>query len=319
MPDESDVDRDMRGKRNARGLDPRLAEDARIAEVAGRQHGVLTRRQLLGLGLGPDAIDRRIRAGRLLPIHRSVYAVGHRNRSRETVWMAAVLASGEGAVLSHRPAGAAWGICPSRGWPEVTVPRQRRHKPAIKVHRSTLPPDERTTHDGIPITTVPRTLLDLAATLDARQLERAINEAEIKRLWDELSLDDLLLRYRRRPGNANLRAALHKRRAGATQTKSDLEELFLRFADKAGLPRPDTNVHVEGIEVDCVWRAQRVIIEVDSWEIHRTRAAFERDREKSRIFQAAGWRCVPVTYLQLEHTSAEVARDVRRLLGATGG
>jgi very-short-patch-repair endonuclease len=112
-----------------------------------------------------------------------------------------------------------------------------------------------------------------------------------------------------------VRAALHKRSEGATVTRSELEELFIVFADTFGLPRPETNVSIEGIVVDCVWRAQRVIIELDSWEIHRTRAAFERDREKSRILQAAGWRCVPITYLQLKHASSEVARDVKRLLG----
>ena len=142
----------------------------------------------------------------------------------------------------------------------------------------------------------------------------ALPISEIQRHWDALSFHDLLHRYPKRPGTRNARAALHKRSQGTTATKSDLEELFIRFADKAGLPRPDTNVHIEGIEVDCVWRKQRVIIEVDSWEIHRTRAAFERDREKSRILQAAGWRCVPVTYLQLKHTSEAVASDVRRLL-----
>jgi very-short-patch-repair endonuclease len=309
MKHEGDVNRDIRGQRNARGL------EARVAELAGRQHGVITREQLLQLGFRADGIDHRLRAGRLLTLHRSVYAVGHRNRSRETVWIAAVLASGEGAVLSHRPAAAAWGVCSSDGAPEVTAPRQRRSRSGIKFHRATLPADERTNLNGIPITTVPRTLLDLAATLDERQLERAINEAEIKRLWDELSLHDLLHRYPRGRGTRTVRAALSKRSTGATATKSDLEELFIAFAERAGLPRPETNTSIEGIEVDCVWRAQRVVIEVDSWEIHRTRAAFERDREKSRILQAAGWCCVAVTYLQLMHGSGEVARDIRRLLG----
>ena len=221
-------------------------------------------------------------------------------------------------MLSHRPAGAAWGICSSQGRPEVTIPRQRRPRPGIVFHRSRLPADERTVLNGIPITTVPRTLLDLAATLDERQLERAINEAEIKCLWDELSLDDLLHRYPRRPGTGNVRAALRKRNEGAAPTKSDLEELFIRFADRAGLARPETNVYIEGLEVDCVWRAQRVIIEVDSWEIHRTRSAFERDREKSRILQAAGWRCVPVTYLQLKEASGEVARGHAPAVGRGG-
>jgi very-short-patch-repair endonuclease/predicted transcriptional regulator of viral defense system len=310
MPDATDVRCDIRDQRQSRGV------DARIAEVAGHQHGVISREQLMELGLGKDSIQRRVSSGRLLRLHRSVYGVGHRNRSRESVWMAAVLAGGPGTVLSNRPAGAAWGVCSSAGRVEVTVPRQKRPNRRIVFHHAVLPPDERTVHNGIPITTVPRTILDLATVLDVRGIERAINEAEIRRLWDELSLHDLLHRYRRRPGTKAVRAALHKRSQGATATKSDLEELFIAFADSAGLPRPQTNVYVEGIEVDCVWRAQRVIVEVDSWAIHRTRAAFERDREKSRIIQAAGWRCVPITYLQLKRASNEVARDIRRLLAA---
>jgi very-short-patch-repair endonuclease len=298
----------MREQRQSRGV------DAWIAEVAGRQHGVISREQLMALGLGKDAIQRRLRSGRLIRLHRSVYAVGHLNRSRETAWMAAVLAGGQGAVLSNRAAGAAWAICSSAGRVEVTVPRQKRPNPRIVFRRVVLPADERTVHDGIPITTVPRTILDLATVLDVRAIERAINEAEIKRLWDELSLHDLLHRYRGRPGTRTLRAALLRRGEGTTATKSDLEELFLAFAESAGLPRPETNAHVEGIEVDCVWRARRLIVEVDGWEIHRTRAAFERDREKSRILQAAGWRCVPITYLQLRHTSSEVTRDIQNLL-----
>jgi len=107
---------------------------------------------------------------------------------------------------------------------------------------------------------------------------------------------------------------LRKRRAGASFTRSDLEELFLRLADRTGLPRPDTNVMIEGFEVDCVWREQRLVVEVDGWATHGTRAAFERDREKSRILQAAGWRCVPVTFLQLRDTPHEVERDIRRMI-----
>jgi hypothetical protein len=307
--DARNISRAIGGKCSSHG------PDGLIADLAERQHGVVARWQLAGL-IGQDAIEHRLRAGRLHPLYSGVYAVGHRPASREAAWMAAVLAGGPGASLSHRAAGAHWRLCRSGSRIDVTAPRKRRPRGAIEFHRWTLPADETTTHDGIPITTPPRTLLDLATVLDVRALERAINEAEVLRLWDELSLDDLLQRYRRRPGTKNVRAALDRRKAGASLTRSDLEELFVAFADKAGLPRPATNVYVEGLEVDCVWRAQRVVIEVDGWETHRTRAAFERDREKSRILQAAGWRCVPVTYLQLRDASREVARDVRRLLGA---
>ncbi len=313
MPDATDVSPDIRGKRKARGF------DARMAAIADCQHGRVTREQLLDLGLGPGAINHRLATERLIRVYRSVYAVGHLNRSRESAWMAAVLAGGEGAVLSHRSAGAAWGLCASSGPFEVTAPRQRRSRDNLVFHHSSLPPDERTVHNGIPITTVPRTLFDMAASLEVPRLERAINEAEIKRLWDELSLVDLLRRYPRRAGARNVRAALERRWAGATHSKSDLEDLFLAFAERGNLPRPETNVVIEGCEVDCVWREQRLVIEVDGWETHRTRAAFERDREKSRILQAAGWRFVPVTYLQLRDASEKVACDVRRMLARRYG
>lgn len=229
--------------------------------------------------------------------------------------MAAVLAAGPGAMLSHRPAGAHWGLCGSAGGIAVTAARKQRPKPGIEFHRSSLPADETTVRDGIPVTTVPRTLFDLAALLDMRQLERALNEAEMLHLWDELSLHDLLHRYPRRPGTPIVRAVLHARRDGPTITKSDLEVLFLTFADRFDLPQPETNVVIEGCEVDCVWRPQRLVIEVDGWKTHRTRAAFERDREKGRILQAAGWRYVAVTHRQMEDRAHEVARDVRVLLG----
>lgn len=310
MPHAANVDRDIDGECSSRGA------DERIAELAERQHGVVARRQLVGLGLTSDAIDGRLRTHRLLPRYRSVYAVGHQNRARESRWMAAVLAFGAGAVLSHRSAGAHWGLCRPGGAVHVTAPRKRRGRNGIVFHRCLLPDDEVTLKDGIPLTTVPRTLLDLAAVLDQRQLERALNEAEVLRLTDELSLPDLLHRYPRRPGARNVRAVLDRRSAGSTYTRSDLEEMFLRFAAEADLPRPETNVFIEGFEVDCVWRQQRLVIEVDGWETHRTRAAFERDREKLRVLQAAGWRCVPVTFLQLRDDYRHLARDVRRLLAA---
>jgi very-short-patch-repair endonuclease len=295
-----------------------MSVDAAIGELAERQHGRVARRQVAALGLSASAIDRRIRTKRLIPVHQGVYAVGCQLRSLQSAWMAAVLAGGAGAVLSHRAAAAHWGIAQAgSGAVDVTTPRGQHARRGIRFHRSNLPADEITVHNGIPITTLPRTLLDMAAGLDVGRLERAINEAEIRQLWDELSLVDLLHRYPRRRGAKTARAALQRRNAGATLSKSDLEALFLDFAERHGLPRPQTNVLVDGCAVDCVWPEQRLVIEVDGWETHKTRAAFERDREKSRILQAAGWRCVPVTYLHLRDGSQAVARDVRRMLGAT--
>src|SRR4051812_48053499 len=287
MPDATEVDIEIQRKAQGRAL------DRAIAALAERQYGVVTRTQLAELGLGRGAVDHRVRLGRLHPLHRGVYAVGQRRLPREARWMAAVLALGGGAVLSHRPAGAHWEIARWAGLSEVTTPRRGiRSRRGIRVHHALLPPDEVTTHDGIPITTVPRTLFDLAAVLPERQVERALNEAEVLRRWDELSLDRLLDRHPRHVGNSAIRAVLHKRRQGATLTKSELEELFLALIDRAGLPRPELNLLVEGLEVDAVWRDRRVVLELDGRSTHGTAEAFERDRERDRALQVAGWRTV---------------------------
>ena len=230
--------------------------------------------------------------------------------------MAAVLAYGPDSVLSHRPGGAHWQLVSDRGPCEVTIPQARRSRPGIRVHQACLPSDEVTVHEGIPITTVPRTLFDLATALPERQLERAINEAELLHLWDELSLDHLLHRYPRHKGNKAIRAALQRRRQGSTATKSDLEEMFLALIDGAGIPRPEINALVEGFEVDAVWRDARLVVELDGRETHGTALAFERDRERDRALQVAGWRPVRITYRQMRDSPRAVIDDVRRLRAA---
>jgi very-short-patch-repair endonuclease len=185
------------------------------------------------------------------------------------------------------------------------------------VHQTALPSDEITVHEGIPVTTVPRTLFDLAAVVSERELERAINEAEVLRLWDDLSLDHLLDRYPRHKGTRAVRAALHKRRAGATVTRSELEEMFLALIDADRLPRPEVNAIVEGFEVDAVWRDARLAVELDGRDTHATAASFESDRQRDRILQVAGWRPIRITYRQMRDTPAAVVRDVR-LLRAVG-
>jgi hypothetical protein len=289
--------------------------DAAIALLAKRQHGRVARRQLLALGLGPKAIHYRLRRSRLHEEYRGVYAVGHAAPTREGRWMAAVLAGGRDARLSHRSGAALRGIRPSGASViDVTTPRAQRPRRGIRFHRCSLPPDEVTVHDGIPVTTVPRTLFDLAALLTPRQLERALNEAEVLRLWDELSLVDLLQRYPRRHGSRTVRAVLDLREAAVTITRSDLEVLFLEFVDRARLPQGEANGDVEGFEVDYVWREARVIVELDARSTHDTVAAFERDRERDRILLAAGWRTVRVTWKQLEFSPDRLEADLRRLL-----
>ena len=193
--------------------------DRVIADLAERQHGIVARLQLLALGVGRGAIDHRLACGRLHLVHPGVYAVGHRVLSKAAWWMAAVLASGDGAVLSHRAAGARWGLRQSSGQRiEVTVPRRRYSRPGIQPHVAQLPADEVTVVEGIPVTTPPRTLLDLAAVLPLHALRRSVNEAEVLRLSDPLSLADLLARHPRRSGVADLRRIVEEGHIGATIT-----------------------------------------------------------------------------------------------------
>ena len=191
----------------------------------------------------------------------------------------------------------------------------RRQRPGIRFHHVCLPADEITVVDGIPVTTMPRTLFDLAAVLDARQVERALNEADFF---------GSPIRSRSRPpcpppapcrGRESPRA-LAARSAGATRTRSELEERFLHLLDDAGLPRPHGNTLCLGLEVDCAWPEQRLIVELDSRAAHATPAAFETDRERDRVLQTAGWRAVRVTWRQLTEDRVRLVEDVRTLLAA---
>jgi very-short-patch-repair endonuclease len=288
--------------------------DRAIGGLAERQHGVLSRAQLLELGLERGAIAHRIELGRLRPVHRGVYTIGHRLLSQDGRWMAAVLACGPDAVLSHHSAAALWGIRQSSRI-EVTTGAGHRRQSGIIVHRSPLRDDERTTHRGIPTTTVPRTLLDLSAVVRPDALRSALRQAEQLRLTDPLSLTDLAERYPRRPGLATIRALLKEASIGARIIRSELEERFQAFLLNAGLPLPMTNRQIEGYEVDCVWEKERLIVELDGRATHDTSHAFERDRERDRALAAAGWRVIRITWRQLHEESHLVEADLRRLLG----
>lgn len=287
--------------------------DRAIGALAERQHGVVSRAQLSELGLGRRAIGHRIEVGRLVVVHRGVYSVGHRLLTQHGRWMAAVLACGPGAVLSHRAAAALWGM--RRGGPvEVTVPRGRKSRERIGLHHADLPPDERTTHRGIPVTTVPRTLLDLSAVVQRHELRSAWRQTEQLRLTDALSVPDLMARYPRRPGMPNLRAVLAEVQAGLGTTRSELEDRFQTFLLDAGLSTPETNARIENLEVDCVWRSERLIVELDGRTTHGTGTAFEQDRARDRKLEAAGWRVIRVTWRQLHEERAAVEADMRKLL-----
>lgn len=290
-----------------------------MAELAGSQHGVVARWQLLQLGMGSRAIERRLGAARLQLLHRGVYAVGHRALTVEGRWMGAVLACGSGAVLSHRTAGQLWGIAPrSPAMPEVSRAASFRPRAGIRAHRAVLRPDEVEIEAGIPVTSVARTLFDLAAISSKRQLERAMNEAQVRGLTSRLSLPQLLERHPGRRGARKLRALLGSKRPGGV-TRNDFEELFVAFLDRYGLPRPRLNatLAIRGrfFEPDCVWDQQRLLLELDGREVHGTQQAFESDRERDRILLVEGWRSTRVTWRQLQDEPAVLAADLRLLLG----
>ena len=292
-----------------------------IAAFAGEQHGVLAHRELLALGLKRQAIAYRLERGRLHELHRGVYAVGHRVVSTDGVRMAAVLAGGPGAVLSHRSAAAMWGIrADSRPIVEITVSCSRRDRPGIRQHRSELARHEVTVVRGIPLTTLARTLLDLAAVVNRRQVERAVRQAEYQRILDLREVTALLTQHSRRPGSGTLRAVVEEG-TDMRISRSELEERFMDFLANAVLPSPEVNAALElngtWIEVDCLWRAERIVVELDGRQAHGTCTAFERDRRRDRALSVAGWRPVRVTWRQLHAEAQELEHDLRTLLASS--
>lgn len=294
------------------------ARELGIADLADRQHGVVGRAQLVELGFSDRTIDRRLERGRLHPIHRGVYAVGHRSLTQPGHWMAGVLAGGAGAVLSHQSAAALWELARSAGVSHVTVAGRAATREHLRVHWGRLERDETTSRDRIPTTTVARTLLDLAAVLPVHRLEAAVAEAERRRLSDPASLPELLERYRGRRGLVALRAIVADRRLGRDVPRSELELRFLAFLDRRGFPRPELNAPVvvggRAIEADCVWRESRLAVELDSHQWHANPDAFEDDRARDRALVAAGWRPMRITWRHLHHAPEQLERELKAAL-----
>ena len=236
--------------------------------------------------------------------------------------MAAVLASGPDAVLSHWSAAHLWMIRPnSRSRIDVTVPHRSRSSKPIRRHVSEVPEDERTTKAGIPVTSVPRTILDLAATVDADVVENLLREAEHRRLADRLSLPDLIARYPGKRGTRKVLAALGRlREEPAGRKRSPLEERFAPFLRQHHLPLPRFNDWIvlgpRRYLVDCHWPHLRQVLELDGWETHSTRSAFQNDRARDRRLTAAGYTVAHITWKQLDEEPEEIASDLRSLLHA---
>ena len=281
-----------------------------------RQFGPVAHCQLAGLGISADQIKNFLRRQRLHVIYRGVYTLGHRHLDRNGLLMAAALACGPGAVLSHRTAGYLWSLIGFRVPIQVTARTRVRSRPGFVARRSrTLADADRVIRSGLPVTTLPRTLIDLASVLDPDRLRNAYEEAD--RLH-RLSLSELIGQCDRSPGR---RGVGHLRRwtlaaAAPTPGKTELERLVIKVCDEHGLPRPETNVTVEGYEADALWPRSKVIVEADSFEFHRSCAAFERDRVRDIQHRLAGYTVVRLTHRRLTEEPEQVAEELRQLLAA---
>jgi len=292
--------------------------DAVIARIARRQHGVINLDQLRVAGLAIGAINSRVRAGRLHRLHSRVFAVGHTRLSQEGRWLAAVLALGDGALLSHVSAAALWGIRRSRSdHIHVTVPTLagHRHRGVIVVHRScTLTLADNAQRDAIPVTSVARTLLDVAGMLAPGPLERTVEQSLVRRVFDLNAVNAVIAANPTRPGATALARIVATIHHEPPLTRSDLEGLMRDLCDAQRLPRPEVNTFVEGAEVDFVWRPRRLVVETDGQESHGTRVAFERDRAKDARLTMLGYRVVRFTHRQVVYEPETVSATLRALL-----
>jgi predicted transcriptional regulator of viral defense system len=284
-----------------------------LAKLATAQHGVVSVGQLRALGLDRSAVRRRVLAGHLHPLHRGVYAMGHRALSVCGTYLAAVLAAGPGAVLSHRAAGHLWGLRAGAAGVTVTIPRHRAGPRNVKVHQSrVLGGADVTEREGIPVTTVARTLLDLAGVVSARDLARAVDTAERHELFDLTAMEGVLSRARGRRGAAALRRAIAAWQP--RHTRSELEDRFAELMARSPLPPPDLNVLLDGQqsqhEIDAFWPSQGLVVQLDGFAFHRTRRDRERDAATDADLELAGLRVVRLTW---EEVTRHADRTVRRL------
>jgi hypothetical protein len=284
---------------------------------------VLTLGQIVAAGLSPRAVADRATTGRLRRVHAGVYAVERLDdRGR---WMAAVLACGARALLSHRSAAALWGFGEAGAQVDVSAPgRAGRSRSGIDAHRADkLDSDDLTVRDGIPCTTPARTLLDLAAVVDARTLERAVDRAEELRAFDLDALHELLQRHPRRRGRRALAKVLAEY-AAPTGTRSVAEERVLALIATAGLPRPRVNAWIAldgntGYEADLLWPRARLIVEVDSRSHHARRRAFAHDRERDRRLALAGYETRRYAVNELQSRPERVIGELRQFLSRRTG
>lgn len=299
-------------------------------EYAARQHGVVGRRQLVRSGIPSSTIARRIRTGYLFPVYPGVYAVGRHRLSWHGILSASLLAAGDGAVLGFRTAATVWGFMDFRRTVEMLRPKEAKggrareqmeedgRRVSIHIRRtSRLPDSDIAVRNGFVVTTVSRTLLDLAAVLHSRQFERVFLEADRLGLITDRELLDLVPRSHGRKGGRAFRERADARLPDVHRARSVLEAIFLRLARDSGLPMPEVNRTVSGYEVDFLWREARVIVELDGYEFHRGREAWERDVERTNHLAVDGWDVRRFTWGMVNDQPEWVAKSVQQAL-ATG-
>ncbi|MGH2874536.1 MAG: DUF559 domain-containing protein [Solirubrobacteraceae bacterium] len=282
--------------------------------MSAAQQGVVHRVQLRELGIGRGSIVHRLSVGRLHPVAPSVFAVGHPVLAPLAAEIAALLQVGGDSVLSHETAAALWGFASARqGRVVVTLAGRHVREPAgLRLHRvAALDIRDVGLRRGLPLTAPARTLLDLAAVVSTGELERALAEARVLRLVDDPRLAGAIERAPGRSGVARLRALLAAE-SGPALTRSEAERALRRLVRVSGLPEPRFNARVNGFEVDALWAAQRIVVEVDGFAFHGHRAAFERDRRRDQRLAAAGWTVLRVTWRQLRDEPVAVAVALAR-------
>jgi hypothetical protein len=296
--------------------------EGEVGRLAAAQNGVVALRQLEGLGYSRRAVQQRERIGRLHRVHQGVYSLTPRAVTERGTFMAAVLACGPHAVLSHRSAAYLWGLVDEWKPPiDVTAPNRRGRSPdGVAAHRDgSVRRIDKTTRFGIPCTSLARTLLDYAGDAQEWELSRAVAQAEVQRLLHRPTMRGLLERSRRRRGVARLRLVLDSVHPQTKRTRSELERLFLVMCARGGLPEPEVNVWLSAADgrryqADFLWRGERLIIEADSRRFHDTDSAFVQDRKREQQLQLVGWRVSRCTWEQVEGEPRRLAAIIRALL-----
>jgi predicted transcriptional regulator of viral defense system len=282
-----------------------------LAELATRQHGVVSTRQLAELGYNRSSAAKANGVGRLHRIYRGVYRVGHTDLSWEGRCMAAVLAA-RPAVASHWTAAWIWGLLARRpGTLHVTCPNSRRAKRPFATHTADLPESDRTVRDEIPVTSVARTILDISVGSRVKTVGRFIERADEAKVFDLGEMRGLLDRFKGHQGAATVRAALDAYRPERRFTRSGFERRFFELVREAGLPEPAMNVFVAGRELDAYWEEECFGVELDSWATHGSRLSFEEDRLRVDEFLLAGILVTRVTESRLDREPAEVVASLR--------